>query len=60
MAFDDQFVFVVNGVTFASNVVEAAALSPAVLTQLSVDACARCFVIDDDQIDPVDFFSFNG
>jgi hypothetical protein len=56
MVFGGNFVFIVNGVAFASNVVEATVLSPAVLAQLSVDACARNFLISDNQIDPADFF----
>jgi hypothetical protein len=48
--FDDSFDFVVNGTTIKSNIREAAALSPAIREQLSVDACARQFVLSDDRI----------
>jgi hypothetical protein len=43
--------FVVNGAVIESDVAEAAELSPFVREQLSVDACAREFVICDSGIE---------
>jgi hypothetical protein len=55
--FDDSFSFVVNGVVIVSDILETAALSPAVREQLSVDACAREFVLTDPQIEAADIHS---
>jgi hypothetical protein len=46
-----DFSFIVNGVVFESDVVEAISLWPPVSEQLSVDACARRFVINDSRIE---------
>jgi hypothetical protein len=46
----DSFVFVMKGSVIESDIAEAAALSPAVWEQLSVDICARKFVLSDDEI----------
>jgi hypothetical protein len=43
--FGASFAFIVNGALVESEVAEAAALSPFVWEQLSVDACAREFVL---------------
>jgi hypothetical protein len=48
----DRFSFLVNDLEYITTVVEAATVSPAVCEQLSVDSCARRFVISDPEIDP--------
>jgi hypothetical protein len=50
--FGSSFAFVVNGAVFQSDIAEAAALSPFVREQLSVDACAREFVLCESDIGP--------
>jgi hypothetical protein len=45
--FCDLFTCIANGVVIESDIVEAAALSPAVQEQLSVDSCALKFVLND-------------
>jgi hypothetical protein len=52
-----EFTFVVNDATFTTSVAEAVELSPAVREQLSVDACARRFVISDSETDSAAFSS---
>jgi hypothetical protein len=47
---DGAFVFVVNGAAVGARPSDAAALSPAVALQLSVDACVRTFVVDDGEV----------
>jgi hypothetical protein len=49
-ALDGQFTFVFNGTEIVTGLAEAASLSPAVSTQLSVDACAHRFVIADREV----------
>jgi hypothetical protein len=46
-----DFSFIVDGVVFESNVVEAISLWPRVSEQLLVDACVRRFVINDSRIE---------
>jgi hypothetical protein len=48
--FGSSFTFVVNGAVIESDVAEAAALSPFVREQLSVDGCAREFVLWDSSV----------
>jgi TPR repeat protein len=45
-----DFAFVINGTVTETSAAAAAALSPAVALQLSVDPCARTFAIDDPRI----------
>jgi hypothetical protein len=55
---DDSFVFVVNGMLSESiSISEAVALSLAVREQLSVDVCARKFVLSDSRIETADIHS---
>jgi hypothetical protein len=44
------FAFVINGAAVRVRPSNAAALSPAVALQLSVDACERTFIIDDGEV----------
>jgi hypothetical protein len=53
----DSFQFVINGVLFESDVVHAIALSPAVSEQLSVDGCARKFVLNEGKLSSEDISS---
>jgi hypothetical protein len=55
--FDDSFVFIANGVAVESSLAEAVALSPAVREQLSVDGCAREFVLNGVETGAVDIRS---
>jgi hypothetical protein len=52
-----EFTFIVNDATFTTSIIEAIKLSPAVQMQLSVDACARRFIIYDSKIDSTAFSS---
>jgi hypothetical protein len=53
----ESFEFVVNGTVIEIDLSEAAALSPAVQEQLSVDGCARAFFVDDSGIETADIHS---
>jgi hypothetical protein len=44
------FAFVINGAAVRAHPSDAAALSPAVALQLSVDACVRTFAVDDSEV----------
>jgi hypothetical protein len=52
-----SFQFVAKGIKIPSDVAEAAALFPAVREQLSVDGCARKFILEDDRISAADIRS---
>jgi hypothetical protein len=53
----NEFTFVVNGVSIASDLVEAVNLSPAVADQLSVDACSNQFAVNSPEIWLEDFLT---
>jgi hypothetical protein len=53
----NEFTFIVNEQMFQMSVVKAVILSPAVQQQLSIDSCARKFVIRDSEIDSTVFSS---
>jgi hypothetical protein len=46
----ESFDFILNGTVIRTDIAKAALLSPAVRAQLSVDGCARQFVLDDGRI----------
>jgi hypothetical protein len=54
----EAFAFVINGTSVPSPVSAAAALSPAVSLQLSVDSCARRFIFNESEVnsDAISFF----
>jgi hypothetical protein len=56
--FENAFTFVINGIDVVTNAAEAAAFSPVVALQLSVDACTRKFIIYDDRFDSTTVSSF--
>jgi hypothetical protein len=56
--FGSSFAFVVNGAVIESDIAEAAALSPFVREQLSVDYCAREFVLCESSVGPSAIASF--
>jgi hypothetical protein len=47
---NESFQFIVNGSVIESEIAEAAALFPRIQEQLSVDGCARKFILEDDRI----------
>jgi hypothetical protein len=49
----NKFTFVMNGIAVEADVADAAALSPAVALQLSVDSCARRLVVDEVDSDAI-------
>jgi hypothetical protein len=53
----ESFLFLVNGTVIGSDIAEAATLCSAVREQLSVDGCARKFVLTDRRIAAVDIRS---
>jgi hypothetical protein len=53
----ESFEFLVNGAVIESDIAEAAALAPAVQEQLSVDGCARKFILDENGIETTDIRS---
>jgi hypothetical protein len=52
----NKFTFVMNGLPIEADVADAAALSPAIALQLSVDSCARRFVVDEVHSDAISHF----
>jgi hypothetical protein len=52
----NKFTFVMNGIAVEADVSDAAALSPAVALQLSVDSCVRRFVVDEVSYDAISLF----
>jgi hypothetical protein len=52
----NKFTFVMNGLPVEADVADAAALSPAVALQLSVDSCSRRFVVDEVHSDAIPLF----
>jgi hypothetical protein len=52
----DSFTYVINDVTLKTSLTEAMVLSPAVCDLLTVDACARRFIISDNEIQWTDFY----
>jgi hypothetical protein len=57
--FSDSFAFITNGVMIESNVAEAVGLSPVVKEQLSVDGCARKFIVNNNEIGASDIRSLH-
>jgi hypothetical protein len=55
--FPDSFTFVVNGTIIESSLADAVSLSPAVQEQLSVDSCARQFILNESGIKPTNILS---
>jgi hypothetical protein len=55
-ALANKFTFVMNGIPIEADVADAAALSPAVALQLSVDSCGRRFVVDEVDSDAIPLF----
>jgi hypothetical protein len=55
---EKAFTFVINGIGVLTNAAEAAAFSLVVAPQLSVDACARKFVVCDGRFDSATVSSF--
>jgi hypothetical protein len=53
----DSIEFIVNGTVIESDILEAASLSPFFREQLSVDGCARKFILNDNRISATDIRS---
>jgi hypothetical protein len=53
----NAFTFSVNGTPYLTNLNEAIWLAPTAREQLSIDACARTFVISNTRVAPTDFAS---
>jgi hypothetical protein len=54
------FTFVINGTTVTMSASDAVALSPAVALELSVDACARTFIVDEPEVNATAIPFFEG
>jgi hypothetical protein len=55
-----EFTFVMNGPRISASAAVAAALSPAVALYLSVDACAREFILEEPSMHPAAISFFEG